>query len=279
MQLINIDPIAPSAAPSAAPRNTDAAQRALAGVIGSVGDSAFGSAALAKLNEWMPLCWWSVYRLFDDAPPTMHASGSFGVPDGTKDSWRAYRAGLYRRDQTFAAARGQVLEGNAVMTHWDAREIPTAHRQQIYQRHGLRERLSLVTGDDQAGLLAVNLYRHDGQPAFSDDAIDAVRCLARPLLACVSRHLALTMPANATGMTGSAFHSLTGRELEVCQRLLKGWTHDGIAADLGLSAGTIKTYRDRAFERLGIHHRNELFALAIDELRGQTPSPARLVAL
>jgi DNA-binding CsgD family transcriptional regulator len=32
---------------------------------------------------------------------------------------------------------------------------------------------------------------------------------------------------------------------------------------LKLSEATVKTYRDRAFQRLGIHHRNELFALAM----------------
>jgi DNA-binding CsgD family transcriptional regulator len=43
--------------------------------------------------------------------------------------------------------------------------------------------------------------------------------------------------------------------------MLKGLTYDGIAADLGLSAATVKTYRDRAFDRLGINHRNQLFGL------------------
>jgi DNA-binding CsgD family transcriptional regulator len=49
-------------------------------------------------------------------------------------------------------------------------------------------------------------------------------------------------------------------------RLLRGMTYDGIAADLGLSVPSVKTYRNRAFERLGIHFRNELFALVL-----QTP--------
>ena len=56
---------------------------------------------------------------------------------------------------------------------------------------------------------------------------------------------------------------LPKRESEVCKRPLRGWTYDGVAVDLGISAGTVKTYRDRAFARLGIHHRNELFALAL----------------
>ena len=54
---------------------------------------------------------------------------------------------------------------------------------------------------------------------------------------------------------------LTVRELDVCARLLQGMTQEGIAADLGLSVPTVKTYRNRAFARLGISFRNELFAL------------------
>ena len=33
-------------------------------------------------------------------------------------------------------------------------------------------------------------------------------------------------------------------------------------ADLGLAPSTVKTYRNRAFARLGIHSRHALFALA-----------------
>ena len=53
---------------------------------------------------------------------------------------------------------------------------------------------------------------------------------------------------------------LTDRELDVCARLLQGMTHEGIASDLQLGVPTVKTYRNRAFARLGIHFRNELFA-------------------
>ena len=54
--------------------------------------------------------------------------------------------------------------------------------------------------------------------------------------------------------------ALTERERAVCIRLLQGMTQDGIASDLGLALPTVKTYRNRAFARLGIHFRNELFA-------------------
>ena len=64
-----------------------------------------------------------------------------------------------------------------------------------------------------------------------------------------------------------AHAGLTERELDVCARLLQGMTQEGIACDLGLSLPTVKTYRNRAFSRLGIHFRNELFALALGTQR------------
>jgi DNA-binding NarL/FixJ family response regulator len=33
-----------------------------------------------------------------------------------------------------------------------------------------------------------------------------------------------------------------------------------VAVDLGVSLTTVKTYRKRAFDRMGIHFRNELFS-------------------
>ena len=58
---------------------------------------------------------------------------------------------------------------------------------------------------------------------------------------------------------------LTRREKEVCERLLKGWTHEGIAADLGLKPTTVETCRERAFEQLNSHYRHELFALVTQQ--------------
>jgi DNA-binding NarL/FixJ family response regulator len=55
--------------------------------------------------------------------------------------------------------------------------------------------------------------------------------------------------------------TLTEREVDVCARLLTGMTQDGIASDLGLSLATVKTYRNRAFARLGIHFKSQLFSL------------------
>jgi DNA-binding NarL/FixJ family response regulator len=133
----------------------------------------------------------------------------------------------------------------------------------IYVRHGLRERLSIVCRLDESSLMAVNLYRHDDLPEFSDTEIDQISSASSLIAAMVRRHLELDP---RVPMRSSAFAVLTKREREVCDRMLKGWTYEGIGVDLKISPGTVKTYRDRAFDRLGIHHRNELFALMSGQL-------------
>ena len=257
MQLIPVTPASPT------PGGLEAAQQALAGVIASIGRPDFGHAALAQLNRWMPFCWMSVYTVFADQAPRLHTVGCYQTADGTLDSWAVYQQGLYRQDENFHIAREHLQPGAMAVMHWVAKEIPPPHRAQIYQRHGLRERLSIVSATDEQGLFALNLYRTTEQHPFSDNAIDAVRTLAPSLLACVQTSAAIGAPPRPMPAAGPSFlNDLPDREREVCERLLKGWTQDGIAADLGLAPSTVKTYRNRAFARLGIHSRHALFALA-----------------
>lgn len=234
---------------------------ALAGVIACVGRADFGQAALECLNAALPVGWWSVYRVFESAPPQLYLHGSFRVPDGTDQSWTVYRDGLYRSDRTFDAARSTDGRERHAITQWQARELPAAHREHIYARHRLRERVSLTLDEGTQGVFALNLYRHESQPEFETRDVALLSLIGRPLLATMQLHLRVareSLPRHDDPLA-----TLPRREREVCERLLRGWTHDGVAADLGLSPGTVRTYRDRAFERLGLRNRHELFALAL----------------
>lgn len=269
---------------------TEAPHAAAAGLIDCIARPDFGRRTLARLNRSLPLAWWTVYQVFDDQPPRLCAHGSFDAPDIALDCWRIYRSGVYRADTHFHAARAEVrgsAASSAVVTHCVADDFGRAHREQIYQAHSLSERLSLVSnGADDGGngaLLAVNLYRHRAQPRFGTKDLDTVFALAAPLLAVARRHVELSAPGHdaagdvltldapaalpvqqAAQRLRRRCPQLTERELAVCERLLRGWTFDGIAADLGVSPSTAKTYRNRAFGRLGIHHRNALFALVLE---------------
>ncbi len=249
------DDLAP--APSAAKE-----LHAVAGVISAVQQDNFAFSALSALNALLPLSWLSVYSLHADSPPQMHIGGSYRVPDRTFEAFDFYRQGVYLADRTFDDAKEKLQNGEAAITYWHANEIPVEHRKGIYTRNGLQERASLVRKRDDGSLLAINFYRHQAQGSFSDADIDLFCRLGEPLISCVNLQIRLGQGQAQPTLAGP-LAALPTREREVCERLLRGWTHEGIATDLGISGGTVKTYRDRAFDRLGIHHRNELFALAL----------------
>jgi DNA-binding CsgD family transcriptional regulator len=237
--------------------------RALAGVVGAVGRTSFAQTALASLNGIVAAGSWSVYRCYADRAPHMHFSASHGLADTTADCFRAYRdEGLYLADRSFDVVRASPA-GQPLVLQMHADEIGNpAHRNAIYVRHAVEERLSLAWTLPDRSLIAINLYRHRQQRPLVQDEVTAFAETATVIRSAVLRHLELRDPAPSPRTRLRAqCAALTERELDVLERQLEGLTYDGIASDLGLSLATVKTYRARAFERLGIHFRSQLFAL------------------
>lgn len=52
---------------------------------------------------------------------------------------------------------------------------------------------------------------------------------------------------------------LSQGEVQVCARILHGMSNEGIALDLGIKPESVMTYRKRAYQRIGIATRHELF--------------------
>lgn len=242
---------------------------ALARMVGGIGAPGFASDALQGLNEaQLQAASWAVYQLRPGRPPVLHLSASAGVVDTTRQCFAAYLDGLYARDRSF----DDVAPGQAAVLRMHADEAPTRdHRDAIYRRHGVLERLSVVHRAADESLLAINLYHHLHQGPFADGEVAGFAEVAPLLLAAVQRHLSLAEPAAAAvppcarEALRARCPALTDRELDVCERLLRGWSYDGIAADLGLSLATVKTYRARAFDRLGMHFKSELFAAFVSK--------------
>jgi DNA-binding CsgD family transcriptional regulator len=262
------------------------AGQALAGMICQLGQDGFEEVLLEQLHPVLPAASWSVYQVGPRCEPTLFMSASHGIPDTTRDCWWAYLSGPYRNDQslridaTGAAAAARGLAGTH-LCHITAQEVAGEHRARVYDAHGMVERVSVVRHAADESVFAVNFYRHAHQPALTDGQICAFEDLAPALLALAQKHIALAhgpvsghgaalhdpgTPRSAAALR-SRLHelcpALTSRELDVCTRLLQGLTQEGIAGDLAISLPTVKTYRNRAFERLGIHFRNELFALVL----------------
>jgi len=252
----------------------------LAGVIPSLGEGRFEKVLLENLFPLLPAASCSVYLTGPGCAPALFLSASHGIPDTTTDCWRAYLSGPHRGDCTLYRAP-PAASAPSQISHITAQEVPPEHRTKVYEAHGMAERVSIVEPRVDGALFAINFYRHQHQRPFSDTQIEAFEALAPALLALTHKHLTLrvpgpqahrpaghrpTRPDQSASLAADlqALHpALTLREREVCAGILQGLTTDGIACLLGLTAPTVKTYRNRAFARLGIHFRNELFALML----------------
>lgn len=248
----------PTQAPTAAAVLTD--------LVGDLGLPGFERSLLARLRALTPAASVSVYRT--GSRPALFLSGALDVPDTTRQCWQAYLSGPWRNDRSLYPAIESAPAAAAAVCHITAGEVPAEHRARIYEAHGVAERVSVVQRDDGDGLFAVNFYRHEAHPAFTDAQLDSFGDVAPAVLALTRKHLSLARPPATAGnaprlQLQQLCPELTARELDVCERLLRGLTQEGVAADLGLSLPTVKTYRNRAFSRLGIHFRTELAALLL----------------
>jgi DNA-binding NarL/FixJ family response regulator len=64
-------------------------------------------------------------------------------------------------------------------------------------------------------------------------------------------------------MTESESEELSGRELEVLRLLASGASNKAIAAQLVLSASTVKTHISNIFDKLGAQSRTEAVRIAL----------------
>lgn len=248
---------------------------ALGNMIRRLGEEGFEAGVLQALHPLVPAASWSVYRTGPHCRPALYMSASFGIPDTTRNCWSAYLSGPYRQDSTWAGAEG--ASAHPRLCHITAQEVGGEHQARVYEAHGMVERVSIFEPEPDGARFAVNFYRHQHQRPFTDAQIGTFEAMAPAMLELARKHIALSGPALPADPTRpllgpdmlrerllQAHAGLTPRELDVCVRLLQGMTQEGVACDLGLSVATVKTYRNRAFARLGgIHFRNELFALVL----------------
>lgn len=130
------------------------------------------------------------------------------------------------------------------------------YRRQFFDEPGFKDKLSIIRGHE-AGNYYLNLYRRSGSfdEVFRDPAEETAT--ARMLSSLIVKHYLLNQKMLAQGPLAFLSH----REQQVCQAVLQGKKNEVIADELGVSPSSVITYRKRAYEKLGISSRAQLFAL------------------
>jgi DNA-binding CsgD family transcriptional regulator len=190
----------------------------------------------------------------------------FGEP-GLVELFPAYRQMYLRQDPIFDAYRAAPAYSDVAIQRVRPSHIPSlAFRRQIFEEPGIIERFSVIQrGTDTWRVM--NVARHVSDGPLSDEQIEALIALACLVLPMLPRNRA-TQPAAAPltvaqleGRFGRQFGNLTQRELQVCARAAAGMSVASTAENLGIARTSVLTYRQRAYQRLGVASPIELSAL------------------
>ncbi|SCK29803.1 LuxR C-terminal-related transcriptional regulator [Vogesella sp. LIG4] len=177
--------------------------------------------------------------------------------------------------------------------HW--RQDPLlAHVEQLLDPQLVLIRNSDITADDYAmdgfnqpqvieecnllgrsadGVYVLAVYRQIGQTPFTLEELSLLRQLGELIVPLVVQHARLTVSTQRSQTQALTYLfdrrlategiRLSPRELSICHCLLLGLSSSRIAEQLAVRPSSVKTYVERAFLKLGVSSRAELYAWSL----------------
>jgi len=174
---------------------------------------------------------------------------------------------MWRKDPAIHEARRHLSEASRVI-HLDLGATGYSElRATVYPQ--VRDRL-LVCGQRRDAAFGLSVVRSDPHSGFSRASVDEIGSQSALLLSLVAKHAAIVEsrpnPAQALATLDEiercieAATTLPRRERGVGARILYGMSTAGIALDVGVGEESVKTYRKRIYQRLGIGSERELLS-------------------
>jgi DNA-binding CsgD family transcriptional regulator len=256
--------------------------------IGNTDRAALATAMLDVASPFMPIEHVTVFAYESERHPRLLSAAGNGGQAGNGD-WDAFRmAATYIRDHFRADALlgltrsvAPFMAGNKVLMHRQRAEgiADPAYRAACFDELGLVDRLSALVQVGKGQWVVTHLYRHRSQGPFCSAEVETLCALAPLLTSCAARHYSTDIDGES-GYRGAISDgisdlgpNLTTREREVLLRILDGLTTERIATDLNIRPTTVITYRTRAYDKLGVSSRRELFAIVLRK-QNQKDAPA-----
>ena len=274
--------------PSSPHRMVDAeVVAALVDAIGSQDPESLASCILAAVRPVLEAKQCTVFAHEAQRNPRLLSWAAEGGP------WVAFHSGAqHAREFASQDTLRQVIDrkpaagpvGVTLVARQTVEEMPIgSYRRECMEAIGLVDRLTLLVRTGESCWVTAHMYRGSAQGPFDARQIEGLIGVATLLARCVARHYATDTDGMAS-LRGSVSEGvaelgarLTGREREVLTRILDGVTVNRIAQDLKLRATTVATYRMRAYEKLGVASRQELFATVLRwRAMNPTAAPARV---
>ena len=206
--------------------------------------------SVAQVNELFG------YIVLEDQDPKVLISESV-LPE-VEDRVELYIRRFYRHDPAVQAIRKMAPGESFIQRVSLSSIIPHDYRKHCFADPGFSEKLSFGWRSEKY-LLVISFYGTDSQDR---DALNRLSNLANMALALLVRQYAPIGRADAldviTGRLRRSFTVLSDREVQICALTIVGWPSPRIAIELGISQGTVLTYRQRAYQKTGVNSAAEL---------------------
>jgi DNA-binding CsgD family transcriptional regulator len=248
--------------------------------IGSREPGRFAEAVLAVAGGYARVQHCAVFAFQKYRNPELISAATRVGHNIAKDTASPYIQEFFRKDeiQDIIVRRAGVAPNGNIFVHRQSQDdISDPHYRFVcYSGVNIKERIANLIRVRHNVWVSVNLYRDVSHGPFVSAEIEAIRNLSSLFAHAAARHYTIdhhgTLRARnfVTDELARHGHNLTAREREVAIRILDGQTTKVIAGSLAISPSTVVTYRERAYEKLGVRTRAELFAAFIgkrDQLR------------
>ena len=183
---------------------------------------------------------------------------------GVDDRVSAYVRRFFRHDPAMRAIK-RMPSGESFVQRVSLTDIiPYDYRQQCFTQPGFSEKLTFGWRGESY-LFVVSFYSQDAQ---QPDAPGKLASLANLMLAAMVRQHSRMHMADASAVLERrlqrAFPALSPREREVCALTIVGFTAARIAERLGLSMGTVLTFRQRSYQKTGVSSAAQLLPFLLN---------------
>jgi DNA-binding CsgD family transcriptional regulator len=238
-------------------------------VISAAGTEAYGEACFNLLEQMLGVDHWALFQYPGNTSISCLATASGMKTAEAQVNIDKFVGRCHNFDPSLTAIRAQYLQEPCLVT-MAIGDIKNREYRRCFEATDVQERLSYFTPTVD-GLYQLSIYRGPWRRTFSHSERKVFATLDGLILATALQHEARrrTTSVPALPMTLATIQErlaalpegLSERECEVCARAVAGITIEGTALDLDIRKTSVITYRQRAYQKLGISSLNQLVAI------------------
>ena len=239
-------------------------------LIPALGEPQFGAAFVEMLRSLAGVAFCTLFDFagFRSAPQTLLADGDSLSSEARSYLDTIYSSKLFERDPLYRLAKHKRAKLPPVVYRISRNDLDPLYRKEVFERADILEKAAILIAGKKS-FYCLNMYRMQEGGDYEAETFRKIQNAAPILSSLVQKHaelLDLGSPVfnleTVTARLSRICHNrLTAREIEVCARIVCGYSSEAIALDLNVSVNTVYTHRRHAYENLGIGTQNQLFAI------------------